>query len=50
MCVPQENIVPKDQEQVAKYKYTVPWRDGSNSLALCLQTERKQKKETAQPV
>lgn len=25
---------------MAKYKYTVPWRDGSNSLPLCLQTDR----------
>lgn len=48
--MPEVNSVPKDKEQVAKYKYTVPWRDGSNSLPLCLQTERKQRKETAQPI
>lgn len=37
--VPEVNIVPKGSEQVAKYKYTVPWRDGGNSRPLCLQTE-----------
>lgn len=47
---PEVNVVPKDYEQVAKYKYAVPRGDGSNSLSSCLQTERKERKETAPPV